>query len=130
MREARYGGMKGMEREELEEKWVELAEEVVTGVRDWRAAHPKATFREIEAAVDERVDRMRARLLEEAAMASRARDISGPVEEQPHCASCGHELERRGERERGITVRGDETVKLRRRYAVCPVCRTGLFPPG
>ncbi len=68
-------------------------------------------------------------MVEEAAMASRARDMSGPKEEQPHCPSCGHELEGRGERERGITVRGDQTVRLRRSYAVCPACGAGLFPP-
>jgi hypothetical protein len=130
LREASGGGKKEMERERLEEKWRELAEEVITGVRDWRAAHPKATFREIEEAVDARMDRMRAKLLEEAAMASKARDMSGTGEARAHCPSCGHELEGRGERERGVTVRGNQTVKLKRRYAVCPACGAGLFPPG
>ena len=31
--------------------WEHLVQEVLTGRRDWRAAHPKATFAEIEAAV-------------------------------------------------------------------------------
>ena len=119
-----------MDVERLEERWRELAEEVVTGVRDWRAAHPQATFREIEAAVDERVDRMRARLLEEAAMVSRATELAGPEGERLGCPSCGQRLQDRGKQERGITTRGDQVVRLKRRYAVCPACGTGLFPPG
>ncbi len=41
-------------------------------MREWRLEHPKATFREIEAAVDEKLGGMRARLLEDLALASRA----------------------------------------------------------
>ena len=44
--------------------WQQLVEEVVTGMWDWRTAHPRATFREIESALDERLERMRARMLE------------------------------------------------------------------
>jgi hypothetical protein len=48
--------------EEFERRWHQEAE----------AEHPKATFREIEAAVDEKLNGMRARLLEDLALASRA----------------------------------------------------------
>ena len=34
--------------------WRELAEEVLTGFREWREAHPTATLAEIEAALDAR----------------------------------------------------------------------------
>jgi len=37
----------------------------VPGMTEWRKQHPKATFREIEAAVDERVNQLRAQLIEE-----------------------------------------------------------------
>jgi hypothetical protein len=32
--------------------------------------------------------------------------------------------------ERTVIVQGDEAVRLRRPYVVCPACGTGLFPPG
>jgi hypothetical protein len=45
------------------QRWVGDAESVWTGMADWRAAHPKATFSEIEAALDERLNQVRAREL-------------------------------------------------------------------
>ena len=44
-------------------RWSVAAESVWTGMADWRAAHPKATFSEIEAALDERLNQVRARVL-------------------------------------------------------------------
>lgn len=44
-----------MDAEALERKWRRLSEEVITGMKEWRQAHPKATLREIEAALDERL---------------------------------------------------------------------------
>ena len=37
-------------------RWSEDAASVWTGLADWRAAHPTATFEEIEAALDERLN--------------------------------------------------------------------------
>ena len=51
--------------EDLDARWHELAEDVMTGMKEWRLQHPKATFREIEAALDERLARLRARMLED-----------------------------------------------------------------
>ena len=64
-----------MGKDRLDERWRERAEEVQQGLADWRAAHPQATFREIEAALDERLTRMKARLLEEVALASAPADL-------------------------------------------------------
>jgi YgiT-type zinc finger domain-containing protein len=117
--------------DELDERWRELIEDATSGLREWRAAHPRATFREIEAALDERLDRARARMLEEAAQASPAARWAGrPAAERPRCPECGGALEARGERTRAVTVQGDQTVRLRRGYGVCPGCGAGVFPPG
>ena len=40
-----------MARADWEAEWQALSEEVCSGMADWRAAHPRATFAEIEAAV-------------------------------------------------------------------------------
>ena len=117
--------------EELDERWRGLLEEATTGLRAWRTAHPRATFREIEAALDERLDRARARMLEEAALTSPAADLAGQsAAERPRCPSCGGGLQARGQQERAVTVRGDQAVRLRRSYAVCTACGAGVFPPG
>ena len=56
---------------EHEARWQQLSEEVTTGRRDWRAAHPRATFAEIEAVVDERLNGMRARRARPGGLGSR-----------------------------------------------------------
>ena len=113
------------------EQWRRLSEEVLVGMQDWRTAHPRATFAEIEAEVESQLSRLRVRLLEEAALASRAADLSQtPLKERPRCPDCGQHLQARGPQTRTVTVRGNRPVQLRRSYAVCPACGTGLFPPG
>ena len=112
-------------------QWQVLTEDVLTGMADWRAAHPKATFAEIEAAVDERLGRVRARMLEAAALASAAADLSGSeAADRPVCPDCGQVLTARGVRERTLRVPGQQTVTLRRSYATCPACGAGLVPLG
>ena len=116
---------------EIDARWQDEAEEVMTGVRDWRVQHPRATFREIEAAVDERLAKMRARMLQDAAMASAVAQIGeASVEERPSCSQCGHMLRARGEEERTLTTSHNQAITLKRSYAVCPACGAGLFPPG
>jgi len=51
-----------MSRDTSQGTWQELALDVLTGMREWRQQHPKATFREIEAALDERMSRLRAQM--------------------------------------------------------------------
>jgi hypothetical protein len=51
--------------------------------------HPKATLKEIEAALDERLERLRAKMLEEAALLSQAQDWGERPGEAPACPECG-----------------------------------------
>ncbi len=116
--------------DEAEARWRELAEEAITGMTEWRLQHPKATCKEIETALDERLARVRARMLEDAALASEARDISAAAPpERPKCLGCGQALEARGEETRALTTNHNQTITLKRSYAVCPACGAGLFPP-
>lgn len=113
----------------VEERWRELAQEVFSGMKDWRLGHPKATFREIETALDERLARVRARMLQDAALASASADLRLGGADWPTCPTCGGRLERRAAETRDLTVQNDQTVRLTRRYAVCSACGAGLFPP-
>ena len=61
-----------MQPEDLHKRWKEQGEEAFASVAQWRAAHPQATLAEIEQAVDEQMNRLRARIIEQAARASAA----------------------------------------------------------
>ncbi|HVA89497.1 MAG TPA: YgiT-type zinc finger protein [Chloroflexota bacterium] len=111
--------------------WHTLTEEVVSGMAEWRVGHPRATLREIEQAVDERLAGVRARLVEDAVLRSTQADLTRlPAAERPVCPACGAVLEARGKQTRRVTTRHDREIRLERSYAVCPQCGDGLFPPG
>lgn len=94
-------------------------------LRQWRDAHPRATFTEIEAVVDAELQRVRAQLVTQAAGAT-ALSSDGPP---ALCPRCGGRLHARGSRTRRVTVAGEQAVTLTRAYLVCPACGMGLFPP-
>lgn len=100
-------------------------------LRAWRREHPRATLREIEAAVGDAVACLYLRYVGELAHASPAAEVEGGEGRGPlACTSCGAELQRLGYQEREVLIAGHaEPLRLRRRYARCPVCGTGLFPP-
>ena len=118
--------------EDFERKWAALSEEVLSGMRDWREQHPRATLREIEAEVDTRLAGVRARLVEEMALRSRAVAWSGRADPEaaPRCPDCGSTLQPRGKRTRRLKTQGGQELTLRRDYGVCPHCGQTLFPPG
>ena len=111
----------------VEGRWRAEAEAIATGLREWRERHPRATLAEIEAALDARLDGMRARLLEDLALASRATEAGGAG---AACPECGGRLEGRGAHERQVVTQGDRVARLTRQYATCAACGAGLFPPG
>jgi ribosomal protein S27AE len=112
----------------FEARWQELAAEVLSGFREWREQHPTATLSEIERALDERLDGLRARMLEDAALASRAADLRAS-QARPPCPECGAPMHADGRATRRLTTRGDRRLTLTRHHARCPACGAGLFPP-
>lgn len=123
-----------MDREEgvFAQQWASLSEDMLSGMRDWRVQHPRATLQEIEAELDRRLTRVRARLLEQLAQQSQAAAWSGRGRETeaPPCPHCGAALEPRGRKTRRLKTHGGQEVALHREYGVCPACGQGLFPPG
>ena len=119
-----------MERDPFDRRWRPLAEEVLTGMKEWRLQHPTATFAAIEAALDERLGQLRVRMLEDVALASTAAvwsQESGPA--RPACPACGTALQSRGQAIRHLQTHAGQEVALQRSYGTCPACGTGLFPP-
>jgi YgiT-type zinc finger domain-containing protein len=102
-------------------------------MRDWRAQHPLATLSEIEGELDTRLAGMRARLLENLALQSRATAWSqqeATRAEPPRCPTCGEALRPRGRATRHLKTQGGQVLNLPRTYGVCPHCGQGRFPPG
>ncbi len=103
----------------------------VLGMTQWRKEHPKATWAEIEAAVDERINQLRAQLIQDVVQMGETEEWSQkPLEERPTCTTCGKPLLARGEQTRFLQTTGGEAVKLTRTYGTCPQCGVGFFPPG
>jgi RNase P subunit RPR2 len=117
-----------MQPEDLQEHWKEQGEEALATVAQWRVAHPKATLAEIEQAVDEQMNRLRARLIEQAAQASAAAESE--ANQGLVCEQCGQALQARGRARRRWQTHGGEQVEVERTYVTCPLCGGGFFPPG
>jgi len=102
----------------------ERAEDVEKAMGEWQRQHPKATFTEIERALDERLYEVRAKLLE-GLVKEREASLRRGVE---RCPECGSKLRDAGKRKRQITTTGDQSIAMERRYLTCPECGAGLFP--
>ncbi len=96
----------------------------------WRAAHPQATFAEIEAAVEVQLGRLRAQLISNTIPPPPTTAPLPAPPLPPRCATCAVPLEPRGDQRRTLRVVGDQPVTLERTYWTCPCCGEGLFPPG
>jgi hypothetical protein len=109
------------------ERWLAEAADRFAALDAWRQTHPRATWTEIEAAIDAQLGPLRAQMLGETAVASDAADLQG---ERPVCAGCGTVLVAGGKHRRRLRGEHDIALEMDRTYARCPACRTGLFPPG
>ena len=117
--------------EAFDRRWHQLAQEVLSGIHDWRVQHPRATLTEIEEELDHRLNRLRANLLEDLAMASAAAEVGGSqAKARPCCPRCGSVLQGRGQQLRQLTTQGDQQLHLQRSYGYCPTCQVGFFPSG
>ncbi len=117
--------------EQMDLEWEQMMEEILLGVKEWRLQHPKATLKEIEGALDERWAKVRARMVQDMALASRATEIDSAIEgDGTPCPECGHPLRRRGERARSLTTYYNQRITLQRDYGVSPACGAGHSPPG
>lgn len=101
----------------------DLMDTVRRELASWHTTHPAATFADMEAAVEEKINKLRAALLSE-------RVEAVPGEEHPACPHCGTTMAPRSRSPRTLIVQGEQPVRVERTYVVCPACGTGVFPPG
>jgi hypothetical protein len=116
---------------DFDREWQAASDDLSKEMRDWRLGHPKATLSEMESALDKPLAEFRAKLLQDMALASENADLSqvAPAK-RPICPQCGVTMGPRGMQERHLQTQGNAELVLNRSYAVCPTCKTGLFPPG
>src|SRR5947209_19527760 len=107
-----------MQPEDLQERWNAQGEEIFATVAQWRAAHPKATLAEIEHAVDEQMNRLRARMIEQAAQASAAAE--GEANQGRLCEQCGPPLQARGRAKRRRQTHEGPQVEVESTYVSYP----------
>lgn len=120
-----------MEEDMDQEGWLQKSEEILTDIKEWRRAHPKATFVEIEDEIYKRMMQLEAHLLQEAAQESSSREWGRNAgQERPLCPTCAVPLHARGKHKRTLQGNGGESVILSRTYGTCPTCGESLFPPG
>lgn len=118
-----------MDKGKAVKQWQKLSDETMEGMGEWREQNPKATLREIEKALDERITKLRAKVLEEAAQLSEMRTWT-EGENVPVCPDCKKALEFRVKGKRELQTQGGHSIELEREYGICPKCGQGFFPPG
>ena len=119
-----------MKSSDLKTRWRAYSDDMIVGVAAWRDQHPQATFQKIESAIDDRLARLRAHLLEDAAAVSAVADLRDtPEVQRPPCPVCGTRVKHKTRDKRTLITQHGQTVTLERSYAVCPKCGEAFFPP-
>lgn len=114
----------------LPQRWQAQAEPTFQALQDWREQHPSANLHEIELNLDAQLDKLRAQLLQDLALASTLTDLTTVTPEQrPLCVHCQQPLAPQGQGRRTLTTKHEQAITLERSYATCPQCAQGLFPP-
>jgi RNase P subunit RPR2 len=113
-----------------EQAWRAKSVEILTDVKEWRRAHPKATYVEIEDEVHRRMMELEAQILQDTAQTSESREW-GKTSEPPAalCPTCATPLQARGNQKWTLQGNGGQRVTLSRTYGTCPKCGVSLFPP-
>ena len=117
-------------RDDFDAQWAVLAEEVLSGMKEWRlhirkrrCGRSKGRWTSVwarcgPACCKMRRWRVRRRILR------RHRPASGPV------CYMWESLGGRAVTARELVTQHNQVLKLERSYGVCPTCGAGLFPPG
>lgn len=113
-----------MASKEMGERWRARYERLTAEMVEWRKAHPRATFNEIEEELDRRMNQLRAEMAGDIAEVTEV-----DVEEGPVCPACGQRAQLRGKKRRRLRTQGGEEVELERHHAICPHCGGAFFPP-
>lgn len=113
-----------------EHAWLRIGTAILTDIKEWRRAHPTATFVEMEDEIHRRMMELEAQVLQDAAQASESQEWGQiPGQPAPICPTCAVPLQARGQHQRTLQGNGGQSVTLNRTYGTCPACQRSFFPP-
>lgn len=108
----------------------QMSLEILTDIKEWRRANPRATYVQIEDEVHKRLMQLEARLIENAVEESPSQEWGRESEhEAALCPKCATPLQARDKQKRTLQGNGGEDVTLSRTYGTCSKCGESLFPP-
>lgn len=114
-----------------QKRWDDLFGQASREVESWRRKHKKATLTEIEDTVDIELARLRAKMIEDLALASEVADLPTMArKERPKCPQCGRSIAANGRQKRELTTDHEQQVELKRSKAYCRQCKLSFFPSG
>ena len=112
-------------------KWQEMFREASEEVSQWRGEHPQASFSNIENVVDEKLAKVRAKMIEELVLESKMTNIKElAAAERPQCVGCGQPIAANGKQKRELITKYEQVVELERSKGYCRGCQVSYFPPG
>jgi len=100
-------------------------DELSRKLSQWERENPRATFTEIEEAVEVELAQLRKQVVEEMLQQKEA-----AAQEAPTCPQCGEKMVKNGRRQRELKSKEGQTIELDRQHWRCLSCGETLFPPG
>src|SRR5450755_2630019 len=98
----------------------QMSTEILTEIKEWRRANPRATYIQIEDEIHKRLMQLEARLIEGVVEESPSREWGrGSAVDAVLCPKCTVSLQARGKQKRTLQGNGGENVKLSRTYGTC-----------
>lgn len=112
------------------DKWTASFQAASETISNWREAHPRATFTDIENSVDGQLAQLRTKMIQDLVQESKLVNIKEiPREERPLCPGCGKPLVANGTQTRQLITQHDQVIELERSKGYCRSCRVSFFPP-
>jgi hypothetical protein len=117
-----------MNTDEMKQHWQLSSQDMFADIAQWRKANPHAALAEIEHAVDEHFNKLRAQMIQDAAHVEAARTSSSETSSRTACLKCGavctHEV---GTRK---PCRSQEDMTSPCNAPTSPVLRVLVFSPS
>ena len=113
------------------EQWRDSFDKASEEVSQWRQTHRRARLSDIENAVDDRLAKVRAEMIEALIAESELTDLTAvEPDKRPTCSQCGQSLVSNGRQTRKLITNHEQVIEVERSKGYCRACGTSSFPPG